>query len=251
MLLIGIVIIVASIRAEKRAEREKARANRVDVTMVMLGLDWRARRFVQSELERIAKTADTSSRQGLVLALRQTALALRRCRDSWVYSGAFNAQPMLTNDAESLFHTQVEQARASFQHEIVRNTDGKISGRSAPELVARTEEGEGFVVVTLVVASRSELYDLAYANNPEQLRAALEALSGVTSADLVAMEVVWSPADENDRMSSVELEAHYPNLHRLPGATTAGKVYCTYCGGPAPAELLTCPHCAAPIEAAG
>jgi hypothetical protein len=58
--------------------------------------------------------------------------------------------------------------------------------------------------------------------------------------------VIWTPAEENDRMSSAELEARYPSLTKLPSRPAAGRVFCTYCRGPFAAELPKCPHCGAP-----
>jgi hypothetical protein len=50
-------------------------------------------------------------------------------------------------------------------------------------------------------------------------------------------------------MSSIELVAKYPHpdLIAIRGALV-GKAFCTYCSGPFPAELQTCPHCGAPAR---
>ena len=66
---------------------------------------------------------------------------------------------------------------------------------------------------------------------------------------MVALEVVWSPAAENDRMSTAELEQFYPEMKLIDPNSIAGRVFCAYCNGPFPAELLNCPHCGAPAEA--
>jgi hypothetical protein len=48
-------------------------------------------------------------------------------------------------------------------------------------------------------------------------------------------------------MSSMELEAKYPRPDLIPLQNAlVGKVFCAYCGGPYPAELVSCPHCGAP-----
>ena len=66
---------------------------------------------------------------------------------------------------------------------------------------------------------------------------------------MLALEVVWSPAAENDRMSTAELEQFYPEMKLIDPNSIAGRVFCAYCNGPFPAELLTCPHCGAPADA--
>jgi len=67
---------------------------------------------------------------------------------------------------------------------------------------------------------------------------------------LIALEVIWSPSAENDRLSSVELEVLYPELHRVAENTMIGRVFCGFCAAPYPAELQRCPSCGAPVSAA-
>ena len=218
-------------------------AQRMDVTAVKLGIDSRARRFVQNGLERIAKTCDTSTNEGLTKMLRETTMILRRANTSWLYAGVANTPPVSPQKAERMFQKEANDARSRFQHELVRNVDGDVTQAQAPDLIARSDEGEGIVVVTVIAAAREELLDINDPENAESLRRALEALGSLPSGNLVALEIVWSPAAEDDRMSSAELEVLYPELHRIRGSSVAGRVYCTYCGGPFPAELVSCPHC--------
>jgi hypothetical protein len=83
----------------------------------------------------------------------------------------------------------------------------------------------------------------------EDLRTALEGAPHRAASDLVAIEIVWQPSEETDRMSSMELEAKYPHPELIPIANAlVGKTFCEYCGGPFPAELVSCPHCGAPAR---
>ncbi len=76
------------------------------------------------------------------------------------------------------------------------------------------------------------------------------ALEDVASpASLAAVEIIWSPAAEEDRMSTAELEQRYPELRKIDETAIAGRVFCAYCRGLFAMELLECPHCGAPIEA--
>ena len=102
------------------------------------------------------------------------------------------------------------------------------------------------VVVTLVVAARRELRDLTDVRDAGQMRDALRDLNRLGPGDLVAMEVIWSPSVENDRMSTAELEALYPHLKKLSETSIAGRVFCKHCNGPHAAELAACPHCGVP-----
>jgi hypothetical protein len=83
----------------------------------------------------------------------------------------------------------------------------------------------------------------------ENLRTALESAPHRSASDLVAIEIVWQPSEETDRLSSMELEAKYPKPELIPiTGALVGKIFCDYCGGPFPAELVTCPHCGAPAR---
>jgi uncharacterized membrane protein len=221
--------------------------NAIDVTVLRVVVDWRERRFIQGELDRIARSADTRSAPGLVRMLREVTVVLRRVRDAWIYAGIVNARPMRAPEAEAWFQQHAQDARTRFREELIRNAEGATATRAAGELHARSDEGEGLVVITLIVAARGHLLDFHDLGDAEQVRRCLESLGNLTSAALTAVEIVWSPAAENDRLSSAELERLYPDVHKIRGSSLAGRVHCAYCGGPFPAELLSCPHCGARV----
>ena len=173
------------------------------------------------------------------VAARFSPMGLIDARDG----GAYNHDMMSMELAHQVFERQVADARATFSHELIRNQAGTVTTAAAPALVRRPDEGPGLVLVTLVVASRDELFTVRRVGNGDDLRLALESLSAVTAPRLIAMEVVWTPADPDDRMSSVELEAiRAGKVFPIAGAMV-GKVVCMYCSGPFPAELMSCPHC--------
>ena len=47
-------------------------------------------------------------------------------------------------------------------------------------------------------------------------------------------------------MSTLELEARYPDLSKIDESSVGGHVFCAHCNGPYPDELALCPHCGAP-----
>jgi uncharacterized membrane protein len=119
------------------------------------------------------------------------------------------------------------------------------------ERCAKREEGQGVVVVTVIVAARGEIPDIAHAAYAEHIRKLIRVLGGLGARRLVALEVIWSPAAEDDRMSTAELEVLYPELRRIDERSIAGRIFCGYCAYPFPAELHECPHCGAPSRPAG
>ncbi|HHH28817.1 MAG TPA: DUF1517 domain-containing protein, partial [Polyangiaceae bacterium] len=218
------------------------------VSRLSLGIDWRARPELQATLMRLAQSGDTTSPQGLANLLRETALALRRAELSWLYIGQESFGPMAPQAAEQKFNQIATSARAKFQTETVRGWGGDVNQQQAPEMQVHKNEGEGTVVVHLVIAGYRQL-PLMQAPDANQIRGALDGRAALTSQQLGALEVIWSPSDENDRMSSAELEQNYPDMHLIDPNSIAGRIFCTYCQGPFAMELLTCPHCGAPAEA--
>jgi uncharacterized membrane protein len=219
----------------------------VDVSVLRIAVDGRARKFVQTELKQIAGTTDTSTKDGRTAMLRQVALLLRRLKDAWVYGGAINEPMRDLGAAKPVFDRYVDDARSRFREETVRNEQGQKTAAASSSYTPRSDEGAGLILVSIIVAARRELFTVNRIGNGDDLRQALDAASQLTPASLVAIEIVWQPSEDADRLSSMELEAKYPRPDLIPiQGALVGKTFCSYCAGPFPAELVTCPHCGAP-----
>lgn len=181
------------------------------------------------------------------MLLRETALALRRAELAWLYAAYKDSGPPLGGpQAQAAFQGAASEARARFRQELVRNADGSVVQNLTPEMRARATEGQGTVVVSLIVVARRGLTAVTNLGDAQQIRAALQERGALDADTLVALEVVWSPATENDRMSTAELEQNYPELRLIDPRSIAGRLFCAYCNGPFAMELLNCPHCGAP-----
>lgn len=223
----------------------------VDISAIRLGIDWRARKQVQAKLEQLAKSGQTNTQAGLANLLRETVVELRRAELAWLYANVANYHPMSAAAAEGIFRQLAVDSRSKFRHELVRNADGSQTSQDAPAMRAHPTEGEGVVVVTLIVAARREILDVAQVDDAAALKRLLDDMVSVANPQtLVAIEVIWSPAAENDRMSTAELEQFYPDLKKIDERSIAGRVFCDYCRGPFAMELLNCPHCGAPAPGA-
>ncbi len=226
-------------------------SNYADVSVIRIALDGRARKFVQSELARVAKCADTATAEGRATMLREVALLLRRLKDAWVYGGAVNEQMRAEMAQKAVFDRYVDDARARFTNETVRNEQGVTTTAAAPEASREARSDEGLILVTIVIAAHSELFEISNIGDGDSLRQALESASHRSAEDLIAIEIIWMPADGDDLVSSMELEAKYPAPDLIPiRGALVGKVFCAYCSGPFPAELVSCPHCGAPAAGA-
>jgi uncharacterized membrane protein len=222
-----------------------------DITEIRIALNADVRPFVQSELIRIAKTCDTKTAHGRAVMFREVTLLLRRLRSSWVYGGASNFQPIGMSAAQQTFHKLAADARCKFTQEVIRNADGATSQQSVSVPAPRYEEGPGLVLVVIVAAARTDFFTVNKVNDGEELRQALDAASNRSAEDLVAIEIIWQPAVTDDRLSSVELEAKYPAPALIKLANSnVGRTVCSFCSGPYPLELLTCPHCGARSQSA-
>jgi uncharacterized membrane protein len=167
---------------------------------------------------------------------------------AWLYASYKDEGAHAPQNAQQVFSRIAQEYRARFQSELVRGASGSLQQQDAPGMTAKASEGEGTVVVTIVLASRRPMQGF-HVHDAAQIRNALADRGSLQGPQMVALEVIWSPAAENDRMSTAELETVYPELKLIDPNSIAGRIFCAYCSGPFPAELLNCTHCGAPAEA--
>lgn len=219
----------------------------MDVSVVTLGLDWHARKEVQPELAGMARTLNTSTTTGLLQMLRQAASLLLRHESSWVYSGALDhSSGRPAAEAEERFRKATAEVASRYREETIRNLRGVRDERTARGPAPSAEEGPGFLLVTLAVHARRELPDVRNVRDAFCLRNALEAFGKLTESELAAVEVIRSPSEETDCLSSAELETLYAGLRKRDDDAEAGRVFCVSCGKPFAAELRSCPSCGTP-----
>jgi len=153
------------------------------------------------------------ARDELVIQRDASSAATAR---SWL-ARSLDHRPMPPAQAEAAFAKAARAARSRFEHELVRSAHGRITRKEAPAIAER-EGVRGVVVVTIVVAARVELADVLDVRDRPRLERALDALSALDPRDFVALEVIWSPADEREQVTAEEIEARYPELVRLEPA---------------------------------
>jgi uncharacterized membrane protein len=212
-----------------------------------LAIDWRARAALQERLAQLARSGKAGSKQGRVELLKETVLALVRAELSWLYS-RWHAVDVARPEAEGAFRAATVDARARFKREVVRDAGGVVEAQAVVAAPPSPADGPGVVVVTLFVACDRPLTS-PVPRHATALRSALNSLLTLGAGNLIALEVVWSPAVESDRMSTAELEQLYPELALIDPESVAGRVFCAHCTGPYARELMTCPHCGAPASA--
>jgi uncharacterized membrane protein len=216
------------------------------LSSLMLGIDWHARGALQKKLAALAAKKLGGTAEGRAKMLHEVVLALMRAELSWLYA-AFEPAALAPAEAESRFLEACNKARSRFRRELIRNEGSELTTEETGAVAIRPEEGAGTVVVSVILVTRQPLSGRPGMSDAAEIRAALADRATVTSMDLVAIEVVWSPAAEDDRMSTSELEQHYPELVLIDPKSIAGRIFCPYCGGAFAMELLNCPHCGAAV----
>ncbi|UZQ53421.1 DUF1517 domain-containing protein [Trichothermofontia sichuanensis B231] len=192
---------------------------KVSVAKVQVGLLAQAR-DLQSDLEKLARRADTSTSAGLAEVLQETTLALLRHPEYWVYAGSESQQARL-EAAESQFNRLALMERSKFSEETLSNFNSQLKQASSSQLavaqkagaLASQQPGE-YIVVTLLVAAQGQL-DLPQVTSPDTLRQALQQIGAVSSDRLLALEVLWAPQAEGDVLTRDDMITMYPNLRLI------------------------------------
>lgn len=183
---------------------------RSSVTKLQVGLLGSAR-TLQRDLERIAGRADTNTPDGLHFVLQETVLALLRNPDYCVYGEGSTKNPRGLDGAEEAFNEVVMEERGKFKEETLVNVSGR-SRRSS--MKSRSSGMSELIVVTLVVAAEGGS-KIPKVSDREELKSALNKLGALRSEQILAVEVMWTPQDEDDSYTKDELFLDYPTLNSL------------------------------------
>jgi uncharacterized membrane protein len=189
------------------------------INTLQIGLLSQAR-SLQTDLDRIALTANTSSSAGLAEALQETTLALLRHPEYWVYGSSEGQQTRLLS-AETEFNRRTLSERGKFQEETLSNY-GALRQKAATAILPASNDTEAqlaqapgeYIVVTLIVASQGKL-NLPQIQSVEDVQRSLGQLGAVGVENLLAMRVLWTPQADGDTLSAEDVVAAYPNLRRL------------------------------------
>ena len=238
------------------------------VLRLSLGFGPEARPALQAALSDLARHASAATPAGRE-ALLKKALALACRHGMKVQYALWQSVPAKRGPGAQRFFALAQDLRSRFKHETVGahggggggwSKSGGTSGvwgqgggdggggvwdRAAGGLGgggAHAEEGPGLLVLSALVFTRQRI------ELPSTLDvgAAVEAFQSLRAPE--GLELIWSPSEPGDRMSSAELEVLYPELARLDASV--GRVACSHCAAVFARELGTCPACGAPAPAA-
>lgn len=184
---------------------------KTSVLKLQVGLLGMARSF-QRDLDRIAEVADTSTPEGLNYVLTETTLALLRHPDCCIsgYS-SFDIKRSI-EDGEKRFNQLSIEERGKFDEETLVNINS-IRRQSAGSLSSKGFSNE-YIVITILVAAEG-VHKPPVINSSADLKEALQILGSIPSSRTLAVEVLWTPQNENDTLTERELLEDYPLLRPL------------------------------------
>jgi uncharacterized membrane protein len=186
--------------------------SQVSVAQVQVGLLSNAREL-QTELNNLALTADTSTASGRAMVLQEASLALLRNPEYWVYGSAISQKTNI-EAAEAQFNQLSLTERSKFTEETLSNVDSimRQDDRDVNEsaIQLRTESGE-YIIATVVVGVLGRL-ELPKINDSDSLRQAIQQIGSIGSDRLLAVEVLWTPQAKGDTLTTDDILTYYPNL---------------------------------------
>ncbi len=187
-------------------------SERVTVTALQVALLAEARPLQQA-LNQIALGANLSTAQGLAAQLQETVLTLLRYPEYWSHCALQSQTLRGRQTGAELFERLSLQERSKFRVETLANRGGQIERRSLPYPPAGEEAA--YLVVTLILGTTHDRPLVSPVSSVTDLRRALQTLGSISADQLLVYELLWTPQDPTDSLSSDELLANYPDLITL------------------------------------
>ncbi len=214
------------------------------LVVISVAVDSSVRAEMQKTLAKLAEFGDTRDFSVAVNMVKQAARMLQRQRASWLYMNLVHTSSNTVRELEEAFREKTSDLRARFKVDAVRNVDGSAALQQSHN-TPRPYEGQGVVVVSVVLATKTSFFENNPDVVPDSATHVLKAFDARDALNALAAEVIWSPADDGDRMSTLELEQFYPELVKVTDASV-GRVVCPHCKAAFAGELPTCPACGSP-----
>lgn len=176
------------------------------VRRLSVGFGPSARPALQRDLDAMAATADLTTDDGRLDALHRVAGRLLSDASAATHVLAVDALKSL-DEAPPFFDAMADELRSRYPTETRRNEE------STPAVVEGDPSIPGHLVVSVVLGAVGALAS-SLADDRAGLLASLTSLRSL-DAVVVALEVIWSPSVDADRMSLDAMVHRYPELTAL------------------------------------
>ncbi|KAL6532132.1 hypothetical protein OROGR_014102 [Orobanche gracilis] len=114
---------------------------------------------------------------------------------------------------EKSFNQLSVEERGKFDEETLVNVNN--TRKQSSKCLQASDSSEYIVfLITILVAAEGE-HKLPSTNNSNDLKEALQKLASIPSSRTLAVEVLWTPQNEDDNLSERELLEDYPLLRPL------------------------------------
>lgn len=170
-------------------------------------------RTLQQDLDRIAEDADSTTTKGLHYILTEACLSLLRHPDFCMSGLSSSFVKRNESDTEDQFNQLSLEERGKFDEETFINVNS-IRKRMVAASKGSNRFSNEFIVVTILVAVEGE-HKLPAITSSEDLQLTLQKLGSLSESSIQAVEVLWTPQDENDTLTERELLRKYPLLRSL------------------------------------
>lgn len=173
---------------------------------------------VKRDLQRVARSGDPDTNEGLARMLQEAALVVLRHPERWAYGNVERAQGA-ANSADAQVGAWATEARAAFTEQTTsnyQNRDVNTGFEHRTDYTFQKDVGDLYLAVTIAVAAHAlATLPPAGVTTADEARAALMAISSVNPGDLIRAEVIWSPDAEGEFLSEDEAITKYPKLTKL------------------------------------
>ena len=170
-------------------------------------------REVQSRLTELSLEVDTDTQEGLMTLMQESALALIRTPENWMYVST-SSQSVHSNKAEELFNKLSLEERSKFSEETLVNVSGR-SVKQKSAIASPDKDPSAYIVVTLLVGTEHDKPLFGEIRNTQELQKALEAIASIPSSYLLAFELLWTPQADSDSLSYDDLLTEYTNMIQI------------------------------------
>ncbi|XP_050219244.1 uncharacterized protein LOC126669741 [Mercurialis annua] len=185
-------------------------SNGSSLIMIQVGLTGKAN-TLQKKLNEIAKTTDTSSSKGWNLILSETTSTLLQHQHYFISGYMTEKNHTDIETLEKNLKQLLNEERQKIDIESLVNVNNV---RRQIRIIHKSRKSDkSYIVVTIFIAAKG-CYKLSAIKSIDELKTALQSLK-FSSEKLMAVEVLWTPQDENDTLPEDELLENYPLLRPI------------------------------------